>query len=150
MPGDYVHPLEIKNPVGPLDEHYFTDATDMNNIAASIVAKYTTRPPNSGKGGFYYACPSENPLTMTDQERDKLKIVRRFLPAEYFDVNISLECVVPLEKATSTGSKCYASGDENNSFYIQYYNSYNGSPGFDCGPGMNECPAYVSFFWRNK
>lgn len=145
----FVHPQEITNPAyGPLKEYFFTNQTDANNVLASINAAYSTRPPNGGKSGIFYACPSEDPTTMTAQQKDVLKIMRRFLPAEYFDINVSRSCIVPLDKALNTGSKCYASGDENTALFIQYFNSYNGSPGYDCGPGRNECPAYASFCWR--
>lgn len=150
----FVNPTEVKNPAyGPLSEYYFKNQFEAEGAIKQIIGNYPARPPNGGNTGFFYACPSENPLTMTSAQLDTLKIVRRFLPAEYFDVNISRNCIVPLKKATSSGSKCYASGDENNNFYIQYINKFNTTsvpPAPDCGPGMNECPAYASFCWRKN
>jgi len=145
----FVHPQEYKNPAyGPLQEHYFASQAEADTAFAQISASYATRPPNSGKSGIFYACPSEDPSTLTAQQLDILKVIRRFLPPEYFDVNVSRACVVPLQRALNTGAQCYASGDSDERFFVQYFNSYNGSPGYDCGINMNECPVYSSFCWR--
>lgn len=145
----FVAPTEVKNPAyGPLKEYYFQSWADVNTALTQLATNYSIRPPNGNKGGTYYPCPSEDPSTLTNTQKDRLKIIRRFLPPDYFDVNMTYGCVVPTRKAVFSGQKCYASGDDNTAFYVQYLNSYNGYPGIDCGPGLNECPVYVSFCWR--
>jgi len=112
---------------------------------------------NGTDGGTAYACPPEDPADFVISGADtpatikqkqlyaeRLRIIRRFLTADNWEVNMSSNCVVPTAQALQTGA-CYASGDSDQTKYIQY----NGVPKTNCGPGMNaECPAKVSFCWR--
>jgi hypothetical protein len=158
--GDFVHPREVKNPAyGTLQTIYFdNDSNDAvanpcdgigtcgSQVAWNLVnAKYGVRPPNPF---IYKACPSEDFSTMSNQSKDRLKVARRFLQADYFDINISQGCVVPTQRALQSGAACYVSGDDNPNFYIQYFNDFNTGNGINCGIGANECPSYVSFCWR--
>jgi hypothetical protein len=158
--GDFVAPREVKNSAyGQLQEIYFdNDSADAvanpcdgvgtcgSLVAWNLInAKYGVRPPNPF---IFKACPSEDFSTMTNQNKDRLKVARRFLQPEYFDINIAAGCVVPTQRAKQSGAQCYASGDDQPNFYIQYFNNFNSSNGIACGPGSNECPAYVSFCWR--
>ncbi len=113
---------------------------------------------NGYDGGTYYACPPEDPSGQTGAvsaltpgqralNNERRRIVRRFLPASFWEVNMADSCVVPTTAAENLGS-CYGSAgvpiDNDQSKYIQY----NGIQGTSCGPGMTECPAKVSFCWR--
>lgn len=81
----------------------------------------------------------------------RLSMARRVLPAEYWEINTDPNylCAVPTDKAASRG-QCYASGDEDQSKYIQYDWTQAGAK--PCGPGGggNECPAFVSICYRTK
>lgn len=79
----------------------------------------------------------------------RLQMARRFLPAEYWELNTDPDylCAVPTDMATTKG-KCYASGDKDYSKYIQYDHNMGGTKA--CGQGGNECPAYVSICYRMR
>ncbi len=98
---------------------------------------------NGYDGGTYHPCPPEDPTAMSAVNLERLRIIRRFLPANLWEVNVSSMCAVPTATTTAMGS-CYASGDNDQTKYIQY----NGTPGSTCGSGMTECPAKVNFCWR--
>lgn len=89
--------------------------------------------------------------------RMRLEIARRFLPAEYWDINTHPEymCAVPREAATLAGS-CYGKNSDNNpKDYILYSQTGTelGQP-VTCGvdPLTNKvnkrCPAFVSICYR--
>lgn len=90
--------------------------------------------------------------------RMRLEIARRFLPAEYWDINTHPEymCAVPRTTVQGRG-ECYASGDFNGGSYIFY--SQSGvelgnavSCGRDAisGQTQKECPAFVSICYRTN
>lgn len=114
--------------------------------------------------GVRYACPSQTltslNATVTEggnqvrRNRIRLEMARRVLPSEYWEINTDPNhmCVVATDLALSYG-KCYASGDNDPSKFIQY-NINQALPGGGirpCGPnGGNECPSYVSVCYRKQ
>lgn len=132
-----------------LQVNYFANTTDIANVMNYLATEFTSGVQANllmgygSDGGTYYPCPPEDPTTMTETTLERLRIVRRFLSADNFEVNISAGCVVPTQTAENAGT-CYASGDTNQANFIQY----DGINGTSCGTGMNECPSRVSFCWR--
>jgi hypothetical protein len=101
-------------------------------------------------GGNFYACPPEDPSKMTAQQLERLRIARRFLLPDLWDINISQMCAVPTATTNSIGS-CYNAGDTATAKIIQY----DGIDGVSCGTSatgqtLNECPARISVCWRFK
>jgi len=136
---------------------YNAGLTFGNNVA-SIPTVNLYMGANGYDGGTYYACPPEDPLltyvpvagdtpailAQKAINTERLRVIRRFLPANLWEVNITSMCAVPTAAAETMGS-CYASGDTDMSKYIQYGNAV---PGTNCGNGMTECGASASFCWR--
>lgn len=137
--GSPVLPAYIRDPrFGPLTEQRFKDAAEAANVFTFLTAKFGVIPT-----GVFYLCPSEDPEGMTAQERDLLKIVRRFLPADLYEVNIRQRCVVPKDKAISLGAKCYTNGEADEKSYVVYAST-------NCGPTstVGDCAAKANFCWR--
>jgi hypothetical protein len=113
--------------------------------------------------GVKTACPAQEignatkPGTLNytgdgGRARMRLEIARRFLPAEFWDINTNPEymCAVPRE-ATQGFGQCYSSGDSDRSKYIMYVPGV--VEGNECGPaseGKNECPAFVNICYRKR
>lgn len=111
--------------------------------------------------GTLAACPPEDPSTLDNLQKDKLRIIRRFLAANEWDINLSHGCAVPLPSALSSSNQCYlastagsTSGDSDPKKLVQYSASSsttlaNTSGPTKCGAGqLGECPATVSFCVR--
>lgn len=110
--------------------------------------------------GVRYVCPAQTITSLNKTvggvalNRTRLEIARRFLPAEFFDINTDPNhmCVVPTERAESLGD-CYNSGDKDASKFIQY-SVVQTLPDLSVRPcgvnGGNECPAYVSVCYRRQ
>jgi hypothetical protein len=121
-------------------------------------------------GGTYYACPPEDPSgqtgavsTLTAAQRqlnaERLRVARRFLAADYWEINMTAQCAVPTDAAESLGS-CYSSGDATQASYIQYNGQFYSKtsvnntcdttflPNATAATSYPECPAKVSFCWR--
>lgn len=92
----------------------------------------------------------------------RLEIARRFLPAEYWDVNTHPEymCAVPKPSTKGFGS-CYSSGNFDASKYILYVQKAtetinNVAANVTCGMNpytgqvQKECPAFVSLCYRTR
>jgi hypothetical protein len=97
--------------------------------------------------GVFAACPSVRNIADLEsaESQDDLKVYRRFLPADLWDINPYYGCAVPTSKATASGHRCYVSGDVDPGKYIQYDWAIQ-----SCGPGKAECPAFVSICYRAK
>jgi hypothetical protein len=121
-------------------------------------------PDNTVIDGVRYACPSQTVASLNAtvvengvnvrRNRIRYDMARRVLPAEYFEVNTDPNhmCVVPSDLAFSYG-KCYASGDNDPSKFIQYnvIQALPGNTSRPCGQeGGNECPVYVSICYRKQ
>lgn len=165
--GSIVHPKDVRSPLlyGLLKEFRFGSTTEANLVTDQIAIEYAyssngANPPmpiapsintNSAKlvqRGTFAPCPSEDPLDplnpMTAREKERLRIVRRFLSPDFWDVNIRGQCIVPRQKMVQSGAKCYSTGDNDISKYIQYDTSFG-----PCGPSpLTECRAKVNFCWR--
>lgn len=101
-------------------------------------------------------CPKEKIDLMTGATyRQELEIVRRQLPAESWDVNIALRCVVPKE------GSCYASETKSDGTlipiqYNQANECYQGLADAQAGyvnpasPPVNRCAQYVSICTRDN
>lgn len=91
------------------------------------------------------------------KERMQLEIARRFLPAEFFDINTNPEymCVVPRTTVQGFG-QCYQSGDFNGGQYIMYVPGVvrEANRNVQCGRNtftgevQKECPAFVNICYR--
>ncbi|PWU13649.1 MAG: hypothetical protein C5B49_14295 [Bdellovibrio sp.] len=90
--------------------------------------------------------------------RLRLEVARRFLPAEYWELNTNPEymCAVPRNTVRGVGT-CYQSGDFDPSQYIFYTQSgVEGGVNVSCGINPNngqlqkECPAFVSLCYRRE
>ncbi|GIL17295.1 MAG: hypothetical protein BroJett040_10460 [Oligoflexia bacterium] len=102
--------------------------------------------------GVLKACPSQRIENVTGgvdyqgrSQMDLLKIARRFLPADQWDINLDYNCAVPKAKVTNSRAKCYASGDKELNYYVQY-----DTTSLPCGQGKNECASFVSICYRKK
>lgn len=117
-------------------------------------------PAGTAINGVKVICPVQTIDSMNTQVTEsgvtyqkamlRLQMARRVLPADLWEINTdpNYMCAVPTELATQRG-KCYASGDEDSSKYIQYsLVGTQGTQSLPCGPGANECPAYVSICYR--
>lgn len=135
------------------NEFLFTDMTQLTTVENALAG---LNPPTPK--GVHFPCP---PMNITDLEaqttagaelRDKLRIVRRFLPADLWEVNVhpNFMCAVPLPKATSMNYSCHLSGDVSPAKYINY--QWNLGFNATCGveANNNECPAVVSIFYRKQ
>lgn len=92
-------------------------------------------------------CPVQTVTSLNSSSLNmlRLQMARRVLPAEFWEINTdpNYMCAVPSDSATTAG-KCYASGDQDASKYIQYSNTIS------CGTGSNECAAHVSICYRTR
>ena len=149
-----------------LQENYFQNAAQVQNLESEMIGLYQTHAnganpyliPYTVYTGTVAACPTEDPTTLNARQLDKLRIARRFLPAEQWEVNITYGCAVPLAAATSSGGECYLNGDTDPSKLIQYSASLTALASSNlstsnlqtlCGAGHpGECPATISFCAR--
>lgn len=90
--------------------------------------------------------------------RMRLEIARRFLPAEYWEINTHPEYMCAVPRTTTKGlGQCYASGDFDGTKYILYAQQATelgaavtcGINGLT-GATQKECPAFVSICYRNN
>jgi hypothetical protein len=156
-----VRHIDRTDPADPMGRPYCWNQPDSNNCRGK---RDGAGPNNSVIDGVRYVCPSqtvaslnatvvENGVTVR-RNRIRYEMARRVLPAEYFEVNTDPKhmCVVPSDLALSYG-KCYASGDNDPSKFIQYnvIQALPGNTSRPCGQqGGNECPAYVSICYRKQ
>jgi hypothetical protein len=149
-----------------LQQNYFQNATQVLNFESEMMGLYQTHAnganlyliPFTIYSGTVAACPTEDPTTLNARQLDKLRIARRFLPAEQWEVNITYGCAVPLAAATSSGGECYLNGDTDPAKLVQYSASLTALASSNlmtsnlqtlCGPGHpGECPATISFCAR--
>ncbi len=144
-------------------EHFFTGApmgtlgfNDLDFVEDAMAGGTEPVPK-----GVHFICP---PMRASDFSgdtaeakllRDRLRIFRRFLPADYWELNLlpGKMCAVPLPKASKNGS-CFASPEFSYSSYIPYrWNVYapNVSSGPPCGTdGRPECPPVVTICYRKN
>jgi hypothetical protein len=136
--GQVVHSNDVYASSATLIWHEFQSSqeiVDVENQMNLIPGKFNTT-------GTHKLCPVQTMASIdTAQNKEKLKIIRRFLPADLWEVNSELLCAVPTRKVFDQKEKCYASGDDTPQTPIQY-NMVN------CGPGKRECPAAVSICTR--
>lgn len=91
--------------------------------------------------------------------RMRLELARRFLPAEFWDINTNPEymCAVPRKTVQGFG-QCYSSGDFNGSQYVMYVPGVVQEAGKRVECGINtftgevqkECPSYVNICYRKR
>ncbi len=87
-------------------------------------------------------CPIEQYAAI---HREELAMIRRHLPADEWEVNTTLRCVVPIQQETDVGS-CYLSDTFDSAkpaTQIQYDYQNNA-----CGGVNRECPQFVTFCSR--
>lgn len=98
--------------------------------------------------GVRRICPTQTITSLNSNSlaMQRLAMARRVLPAENWEINTDSNhlCAVPTPAAFARG-KCYSSGDEDPTKYIQYNTQTQ-----NCGSTGNECPAYVSICYRTK
>lgn len=102
--------------------------------------------------GVRYVCPPQSLAHLKNNSLalKRLQAARRFLPAEFFEINTDHMCVVASDAALAS-SQCYLSGDDDSKKYIQYDHVQQTLSGdLPCGPGANECPSYVSICYRTR
>lgn len=156
----------------PLTNKYFDPDYDISLWTGNKKNKYydfQAAPTTPVVPGVKVACPPQEigdgtkPGTLNyvadgGLARLRLEIARRFLPANYWDVNTNPEymCAVP-RKTTQGYGRCYHSGasDADPSHYIMYTQQgvANGQAiqcGRTSGTVQNECPAFVSVCYRTK
>lgn len=116
------------------------NAMNYNNEALFQRGRWAACPPPS----MAELEPSDPKLAI--QMRERMQIVRRFLPADLWEVNLNQNCVVPTKKAEDLGARCYAQGEVNVDSYVRYRLTDSSS----CGSNKDECPASVSICYRLK
>lgn len=130
------------------EEYFFTDQAEVTSVENTSAQKYGSL----FVFGRYAACPPQKveELDVKDasgmHQRDLLRIVRRFLPADHFEVNLAQRCIVPKSRTMASAHQCYASKDDNRGTYVRY----RLSGGATCGPNNDECAASVSICYRKK
>jgi hypothetical protein len=156
-----VRHIDRIDPADPMRRPYCAGVTDSSTCRGK---RDGAGPGGTVIDGVRYVCPSQT-ITSLNQtviengvsvalNRIRLDMARRVLPSEYWEVNTDPNhmCAVPSDLALSYG-KCYASGDQDASKFIQY-NHVQALPGGGSRPcgqnGGNECPAFVSICYRKQ
>lgn len=149
-----VRHIDRIDPMDPYGRPYCYDngTTCITGARDATIPDPTDSTRNVTLNGVRYVCP---PQSLSQLQNDsvamkRLQIARRFLPANFFEINTRHMCVVASDAALSSG-KCYSSGDKAVDKFIQYDQIQQTVAGDKpCGPGANECPAYVSICYRTR
>ncbi|MEI7973404.1 MAG: hypothetical protein WCH11_03455, partial [Bdellovibrio sp.] len=144
-----VLPKQFRPEAAKAERFYFTNEEEVRNIENAITYSNEAL----FQPGRWAACP---PPSMADLEpsdpkkamemRERMQMVRRFLPADLWEVNLNQKCVVPTKKVEDSGARCYAQGEVNVDSYVRYKLTDTSS----CGSNKDECPASVSICYRTE
>lgn len=131
------------NPVPKKNEAAYNCSNYFNNYAEMQVyenAAYVI-PGANQPYGIYEVCPPQPLATVNLVE---LQYLRRFLPAEQFEINTYYKCIVAKPNVRAT-TQCYdfATESAHDRFII-----YDGSK--PCGGTGNQCPAKMTMCVRNQ
>ena len=130
---------------GTAERVYFKSENEVTQVDNSI---QWANNPALFQPGRYAACPPQSVTELdTPEQRDMLQIARRFLPADLWEINLKLRCVVPTRKAESLG-RCYAVGDTDIGTYVRYRGNAGPCGKDELGRTVDECPAFVSICYR--
>gem|GEM_PF-5292787 len=129
----------------PLQVNYLSGPSEVLAVQSSLTSTYSGY--QNIYAGTMMACPNEDPSTLNAMQLDQLKILRRFLSADMWDINLAYGCAVPRPAALTSGGQCYTGSDSDPAKLVQY----DLSGGESCGLGSpfhTECAATISMCTR--